>query len=320
MTTGRLPHCAALSRQLGERPTGTASRHKSVLLIEYPGTWPADVRERVLAEAFSADGPALLDELHAELGLRALVIRRPVRQSTPDRLSVFVGRMQPGHRWLERLTVHDYAELAGLDLAEVATGDGGFGEPVPHPLLLVCVHGRKDACCAIRGRPVAGALATAHPEQAWHCTHFGGDRWAGGLLVAPHGFMYGHLEPASALEAAQAAQAGRVALEHLRGRTGLHPFAQVAEIAIRQRVGLLGLDDVLTGRVTPIEPVSSEGSAARTGQVEDQRAQVEVFAGDTAYRVTVARRSLGLHGSSICAGEAHPYRFDVLDIDTAVRA
>lgn len=303
MTATGLPHCAALARQLGERPTGTASRHRSLLLIEHPGTWPVDVREQVLSLAFGSHGPALLDELHRDLGLRALVIRRAGRQQPNGRLSVFMGRLQPGHRWLEHITISELAELADLDLEAIATGDGGFGQPVDHPLLLVCVHGRKDACCAIRGRPVADALAIAHPEQAWQCTHFGGDRWAGNLLVAPHGFMYGQLEPHTALVAATAAQSGKVSLENLRGRSGIDPFAQVAEIAVRERTGLVGLDEVRAGKPRPID---------------DQSAAVEVHAEGVAYRVTVGRRPLGVHGHSICSGETHPQRFDVLGVDTSV--
>jgi hypothetical protein len=306
VTTTGLPHCAALARQLGERPTGTASRHKAVLLIEHPGTWPGEVREQVLTAAFGPGGPARLDELHIRSGLRALVIRRPGRHSAPTQLSVFAGRMEPGHRWLEKITVTDLAQLADLDLEAIATGAGGFGVPVEHPLLLVCVHGRKDACCAIRGRPVADALAISYPEQAWQCTHFGGDRWAGNLLVAPHGFMYGQLEPETAVPAAKAAQRGEIALSNLRGRTGISSFAQVAEIAIRERTGLLGLDEVQAGQVR-LDPAEDDGRAA-----------VEVHAAGLAYRVIVARRPLGVQGHSVCSGETHPHRFEVLSVQAGL--
>jgi hypothetical protein len=306
-TTG-LPHCATLARQLGERPAGTASRHRSLLLIEHPGPWPADVREHVLGRAFGPGGAARLDAMHARHGLRALVIRRPGRPVRPERLSVFVGRMEPGHRWLERITVREHAELADLKLDAVVDGDGGLGEPVPDPLLLVCVHGRKDACCAIRGRPVANALAISHSGQAWQCTHFGGDRWAGNLLVAPHGFMYGQLEPETAVDAAKAAGLGQVMLSNLRGRTGIEPHAQVAEIAVREHTGLLGLDEVLAGPSVP------------SGERGDKSMLVEVRAGEAAFRVRVRRRPLGVHGQSVCSGEAHPHRFDVLELAAAVQA
>ncbi|WP_156994283.1 sucrase ferredoxin [Pseudonocardia acaciae] len=302
----KLPHCAALARQLGERPTGTASRIRSVLLIEHTGPWAVDVRERVLTECFGPSAPEWMDELHVRRGLRALVIRRPGRNSKPERPSVFAGGCEPGRRWLERLPVDRRTDLADLDLTEVALGPGGLGEPVADPLLLVCVHGRKDACCAMLGRPVADALAAEYPDQTWQCTHFGGDRWAGNLLVAPHGFMYGQLRPASVMPVAAAAQRGEVELDNLRGRVGIDPFAQVAEIAIRERTGLTGLDDTLAG------------VPDRQG---DDQAVVEVRTATGAlFRVRVRHTPLGVHGHSVCSGEARPHRFEVLDIEMPVPA
>ena len=48
----------------------------------------------------------------------------------------------------------------------------------PEPMLLVCTHGVHDTCCAVRGRPVAAALARRWPEATWECSHVGGDRFA----------------------------------------------------------------------------------------------------------------------------------------------
>jgi hypothetical protein len=300
----RLPRCATLAHQLGERPTGTASSITSLVMLEHAGTWSTDVRERVVIECFGPGAPAMLDELHARLGLRSLVIRRPGRNTAPEHPSVFVAGCRPGRRWLERIPVRGYADLASLDLVAVAEGNGGFGEPVPHPMLLVCTHGRKDACCAIKGRPVAEALAVKHPEQTWQCTHFGGDRWAGNLLIAPHGMMYGQLDAVSALPIGAAAQAGQVSLNNLRGRTGTNPFAQVAEIAVREHTGLLGLDDVLPGTV----------------HVSGKQASVEVYTKGSTYRVRLRRRPMGVHGQSLCSGDAYPYRFEVLGIESTVPA
>src|SRR4029453_5830608 len=61
--------------------------------------------------------------------------------------------------------------------------------------------GRHGACCAERGRPVAAALAQAHPEETWEVSHIGGDRFAGNLLVLPNGLYYGRLDPGPALAA-----------------------------------------------------------------------------------------------------------------------
>ena len=47
------------------------------------------------------------------------------------------------------------------------------------PVVVVCTHGRRDVCCAERGRPLAAATALEHPGAVWESTHVGGDRFAG---------------------------------------------------------------------------------------------------------------------------------------------
>jgi hypothetical protein len=112
-------------------------------------------------------------------------------------------------------------------------------------VLAVCTHGRHDACCAERGRPLAAALAgSRHAEAVWECSHIGGDRFAGNLLVLPRGLYYGHLDAAAALDVADALADGRLELDHLRGRSDVAMPVQAAEIAVRRRFDLVGVDDV----------------------------------------------------------------------------
>lgn len=115
--------------------------------------------------------------------------------------------------------------------------------------------------------------------------------------------MYGQLDPAAAVRVATATRAGEVTLTNLRGRVGVDPFAQVAEIAVRERTRLRGLDDVLAG--------------APRHDGENQ-ASVEVHAVGTVFRVRVRRSPLGTVGWSVCAGEAQPHRFEVVDIKSTV--
>jgi hypothetical protein len=108
----------------------------------------------------------------------------------------------------------------------------------------VCTHGRHDACCAERGRPASAALAAAHPEVAWQVSHIGGDRFAGNLVVLPHGLYYGRIDATSALTVAGAHLAGHVVLDHLRGRSGWAMPVQAAEVALRRQLGETRLDAV----------------------------------------------------------------------------
>jgi hypothetical protein len=216
----------------------------SFLLIEQPGAWGPDALEATLAEAF----PGRRLEAAREAGLRPLLIRKPGRHArVPGApVTVFVAGARPGKRWLERLEVSDLAELADLDIDAVAAGRRGHGTPVTGPLFLVCTHGSKDMCCAVFGRPVATGLAQNHPGLVWEVSHVGGDRWAGNLLTVPDGFLHGGLGAAEAELVAKEALHGNVRLDHLRGRTSAEsPWAQYAEIAVRGRTGLRGLDAVL---------------------------------------------------------------------------
>ncbi len=290
-----LPGCATVARMLGASPAGTAADMRSWLLIEQPGAWPADALENLLDEAFPAERRELLETLRRSHGLRPLLIRRPGRHHRdPNRPhTVYVGGGEPGNRWLERLEIRDLSELAELDLEAVANGRGGLGEPVTVPLFLVCTHGTKDMCCAVLGRPLASVLNTNHPGLAWEVSHVGGDRWAGNLLVVPHGFLHGQLNPAEAALVAKAALRGHVEPEQLRGRTSAPTaWSQFAEIAIRRQTNLSGLDDVVAVQEEPL--------------LDSDARMVTVRGGDDFYSVTVRRRSASPRGDSRCAGLIAP--------------
>lgn len=277
-TTPATPtRCAAQARDLSLSPDGTASQIRSVLLVEHPGPWPVDVRERLLLPLV-ADRMAEVRPLVEDEGLRPLLIRRPGRQpvEAPARRTVLVGGCRPGSRWLERLEITDLRELRDLDLAAVARGAGGLGEPVD-AAVLVCTHGSKDTCCAVRGRPVAAALAGAFPEQTWECTHVGGDRWAGNVLVLPAGVMYGHVDPGAAPAIVADVLGGRLPVEGLRGRTALTPAAQAAEIALRRLHGLTADADVVVRGVAETDGAVEVLADTRRGSV---RVRVESSASE----------------------------------------
>ncbi|WP_209020630.1 sucrase ferredoxin [Nocardioides sp. 1609] len=112
------------------------------------------------------------------------------------------------------------------------------------PLLLVCTHGRRDVCCAERGRPVAAALAARWPVATWETTHLGGHRFAATLVAFPSGVVLGRLDPGTAVLAVEELLAGRMPLDHARGRAGWPARAQYADLTLRRRHGWTGLGDV----------------------------------------------------------------------------
>ncbi|WP_218566137.1 sucrase ferredoxin [Vallicoccus soli] len=294
-----LPGCALAALRSGEPPAGTATPIRSWVALEHDGPWGRDVLARVLADVLEPGPRARLLAAQREAGLRPLLVRRPapegrrVGPSGPP--TVLVGSARRGAAWLERLPLTDLRELNDLDPAAVAHGAGGLGEPVDGPVFLVCTHGAKDLCCAVRGRPVASAVARDHPGATWECTHLGGDRFAGNLLVLPDGYLHGQLDPQGAREVAAQAAAGRVVVGSLRGHTRASRWEQVAEVEVRRRTGLTGTADV-----APVRQVLRPGEGA----------DVVVRGGGRLFTVAVRLRDLGPR-SSRCTGLQEPSRVPV---------
>jgi hypothetical protein len=227
--------CAEVADLLGERTAGTASRIRSFVLIEHPGPWGEDTRENVFADLLGPRRWAEFEQLWIEHELRPLLVRRHGRQPAGVAATsrVLVGSTAAEVPWIETTDVDG---LRALDLDALAHGRPGHGHPRDEPLLLVCTNGAVDRCCAVRGRPLAAALSTVHPEHVMECTHLGGCRFAANLLVLPSGEMHGRLTPEEGLAVATAALAGRSATPGWRGRTTASGWAAVAEGAVRERL------------------------------------------------------------------------------------
>lgn len=231
--------CAVESSGRPDDLAGTASQVRSFLLVEEPGPWGVDA----LRDSRLGVGEQLLRAAR-DVGVRPLLVRRQGRSDVAAGRRVFAAYADPHAPWLETTVVGRDEELLELDLAALGRGASPGLTPTDRPVLAVCTHGRHDACCAERGRPAAAALAAAHPEETWQVSHIGGDRFAGNLLVLPHGLYYGRIDRTSAIGVAGAHLAGHLDLDHLRGRSGWAMPVQAAEIALRRRLGETALDAV----------------------------------------------------------------------------
>lgn len=120
------------------------------------------------------------------------------------------------------------------------------GEDAP-PLILVCTHANRDACCALRGRPVAASLTRTWPDEVWECTHLNGHRFAATLLLLPDGAVYGGLDLPHAEQVITAHRAGRPVLGHLRGVTSQTKPVQAAVALVVERFGPAPLIDAMPG-------------------------------------------------------------------------
>lgn len=251
--------CAARSLARDESLAGTASTVRAFLLIEVPGPWGEDaLRDSRLPD----DVKTALSRHTHRAGVRPLLIRRHGRSERVG-CRVFTGYADPVNPWLETATLTDPHELLDVDLSGLRAGRSTGLQAHDEPVFLVCTHGRHDACCAERGRPVAAALNTAFPDETWEVSHIGGDRFAGNVLVLPHGFYYGRVDASSAVTLAAEHVAGRLDLDRLRGRSG-HGFAvQAAEIFLRRRLARPDNDAL---RLTGHERAGQETTAVFAGR------------------------------------------------------
>jgi hypothetical protein len=296
--------CSALAAQLGDVPAGTASIIRSFLLLEDPGPWGEDARERAFHAALGDNGWDRLQQVWESEGLRPLLVRRPSREARRiEAPSLLVGSVT--HRWVERLPAD---ALPSLDFEAVAAGTPGHGEPVDGPVLAVCTNGAVDRCCAVRGRPLAAVLSARWPDHVWETTHVGGCRFAANLLVLPSGALHGALSPERGLAVAEAALRDCVLPGDLRGITSHgwpERLAARAEVALRRRLDLTGLDDVVVVSRDPHpDVVETEDGPEPAG------ADVVLSAAGTRWRAVARVRALGAH-DSVCDG---PLDLDTVDV------
>ena len=230
--------CSVASAELAEPLAGTASTVRAFLLVECPGPWGVDA---VRDSRLPAEVKALLTDLEKHHRVRPLLVRHhgggPVGSAR-----VFAAYVHTPHPWVETAELDDVRDLLGLDLTGLGSGGSPGLTPYGEPLFLVCTHGKHDACCAERGRPVCAAMHAVSPTHTWEVSHIGGDRFAGNVLVLPQGLYYGRLGPEDAAGLATRHLAGELDLEHLRGRSS-YPFSvQAAEVFLRRHTGEHGLN------------------------------------------------------------------------------
>jgi hypothetical protein len=237
----RRAFCSAVSSASDEPLAATASRVDHWLLVEYRGAW---ARDPLAASALS---PQLKEHLRAQVAAlphtRLLFVKKPGRHAQAA-ARAFLAASRPGEERLLELELEQPDDLLAVELPAALAG-AGKATRSEEPLVVVCTHGKRDRCCALHGRPLYDALRhEADSARVWQSTHVGGDRFAGNVVVLPHGLYYGRVEPADAAGLVAAHADGRIDLARYRGRSAW-PFAvQAAERALREGEGLLEIADL----------------------------------------------------------------------------
>ncbi len=236
-----LSRCADAALARGEPIAASAGRYRRYLLLEVPGPWGAAALDERHVGARVAGS---LARAAADANANVLLIRRPGRQR-PAAASAESAGSAP-RAWAiadtapeaERVLWGSWDtpdDLLRLDLAAplpVTAAASG-----PQRVALICTNGKRDQCCAIRGRPVAEALAAVPGWDSWESTHLGGHRFAATIMLLPTGDMFGWLDQPTAVAAVERFDAGQFLLSHYRGRSGQPLPAQAALHAAAVRLG-----------------------------------------------------------------------------------
>ena len=238
-----LSRCADAARARGEPVAASASRYSRFLLLEVPGPWGSSALDD---RNLGAPVARALARAAADAKANVLLIRRPGRQRPA---AGGAGAGSAGHvprAWAladttpeaERVLWGSWDspdDLLRLDLTAAlpdAAADSG-----PQRVALICTNGKRDQCCALRGRPVAETLAAVPGWDSWESTHLGGHRFAATVMLLPTGDMFGWLDQRTAVAAVERFDAGQFLLSHYRGRSGQPLPAQAALHAAAVRLG-----------------------------------------------------------------------------------
>lgn len=238
-----LSRCSVAARRRGEPLAGSAPVASRWLLIEHDGPW---AKKHLETPPLLGRVGHEVEALCASFGGRTLLIRRPLRRGPEgESRSWYAVDTVRGTRvrgtWRTAEDLHAAASALGAELSH--------SDEDADPMILVCTQGTRDACCAVRGRPIVARLAKEWPEETWECTHLGGHRFSGTLLTLPDGACYGYLDPDTVADVVRDHLAGRVHARNLRGVTRWDPPVQAAIAAALEAHGPAAIDDAVPGLV-----------------------------------------------------------------------
>ncbi len=245
--------CSDSSLQAGEPLAASASVADRWLLVEVRGAWGRD--------ALTDSG--LSSKVHAYLGGfpgKVILIRRPDRRRGVTVVHAIAG---------EAIGEAVRQELQSLEL--LPDIDLSRGERVDGAVVLVCAHGRRDACCArLGGRLFDALLPAIPPARLWQASHLGGHRFAPNVVVVPQGLQFGRVPIDRAVELARSIDAGRIPLDLYRGRTIYPQPVQAAELLVRTVTGHDGIADLRLVSHDPGRVTFSTPSGVLTAHVEER--------------------------------------------------
>jgi hypothetical protein len=197
--------CAPFHASTGADPIGSAGAYDAFLVVEVPLPWEQDVTLQAPFSALTGKAAAITGADGRRWRPMAVVPDAGddgVRVTAYDHPSGVLRRFDRREWSVDRDRVVDLCRSL-LDAGPGAGAedfDGDRVDPDPDLVdLLVCTHGRRDACCGSQGATVhqelARALADEPSVRVRRCSHTGGHRFAATGISFPDGYAWAHLGP-----------------------------------------------------------------------------------------------------------------------------
>lgn len=217
--------CAAWTLTNDVDPVGSAIRADTIVLVETPGPWPADIWTLPMFSALP------------DLGRLTTVLATEVTLPDPERALVTVYRRASLSELRGTDHVVDRSSLVDAIPRLLIDGDPATSNASPSDVL-VCGHGRRDRCCGSLGvRLQMAGQATWPAVRIRRSSHLGGHRFAPTCLTPHDGRMWAHLDEPVFGRIIDGNWVDVDLRRHYRGSAALDPWAQAAEREIAERVG-----------------------------------------------------------------------------------
>lgn len=263
--------CSPWTRTQGVDPIGSAAPFDALVLVEWPLPWPNDVSDIAeLAPATSVPGVRVMTVVPrpdgSNDGLARVVHHRRVGT---NRLAGVDHRVSLAEvpTLLARITAAPLADHLGLPSAV----------GVSPPEVLVCAHGKRDACCGRWGTLLHVELVDRWPGvRVWRCSHTGGHRFAPTAVTLPDGRAWAYVDAALLDGIVHRTADPHDLAEHDRGTSSLGAWAQVADRAMFEERGWAWLEQDDVDARTELDDDGRRATVTLTWGTGSAQAEVEV--------------------------------------------
>ena len=228
--------CSEYSKSVGEPLFGTAPRTDVWILIEYPYAHAAKAfEESSLSEPIKNHLGAFQQNIPHS---RRLLIKKQ-SDKIEQNSHLFLAVSNDANSRMHRFELKTYEDILELDFSAILEDASIYsGNRYLQPIYLVCTNGKRDRCCAKFGLSLYENLSNLAPQATWQSSHVGGHRFAPNVISLPSGIYYGRFPHEDAGRLAASADAGKILIDHYRGRACYPPEVQAAEFHLRSQTGI----------------------------------------------------------------------------------